>query len=104
VRQAALGVQRAVDRVDDDAARPARAEAPLAELLGDEQEVLAGLLQPPDDRRLGRGVDRRRVVAALAFPDHRLARFPSLEIREHRANVVGRRAARLEPVLHRRRP
>src|SRR5207247_1312752 len=79
---------------DDDAARPAGAEAPLAELLGDEQEVLAGLLQPPHDRRLGRGVDRGRVVAALPRTDDWLRLPPTLQVGEHSAHVLGTAAPR----------
>jgi hypothetical protein len=37
----------------------------LAELLRDEREVLVELLESVDDGRLGRRVDRRRLVAAL---------------------------------------
>ena len=46
------------------------AEAPLAQLLGDQREVCLGMkrLQARDDRGLGGGVDRRRLVAALACP------------------------------------
>ncbi len=72
---AALGVDRAVDGVDDDG-RLGLAERALAELLRDEAELQAGLvrrLEAPDDRCLRRGVDRGRVVAADAAPRDRLA-------------------------------
>ena len=53
--------------------RAAGAERALAELLRDEQEVGLERLEPRHDRVLGRRVDRGRVVAALAVPEHGLA-------------------------------
>ena len=100
VRDAALRVQRAVDRVDDDAARSSRAELPLAELLRDEHEVLARLFEPAHDRRLGGRVDGGRLVAALAGADDRLALGPPGQLGQHAAYVLGRRAAGGEPRLH----
>ena len=47
-------------------ARAARAEDALAELLGDEHEILVQLREAGDDGVLGRLVDRRRIVSALA--------------------------------------
>ena len=69
----ALGVEGAVDRVADDAPGLAASEDPLAELFGDEREVLFERLEPVHDCGLGRRVDRGRVVAALALGEHRLA-------------------------------
>ena len=52
-------------------------ERALAELLGDEREAArSSALEPGDDGVLGGGVDRRRVVAALAAPQHGLALDP----------------------------
>src|SRR5205814_1550855 len=68
----ALGIQGAVDRVDDYVRRTARAEVALAELLRNQREVAARRLEPPDDRGLGGSVDRNGVVASFACADDRL--------------------------------
>jgi hypothetical protein len=101
-RQAPLGVQRAVDRVDDDHPGALAAEAALAQLLGDEPEVDAArmqLLQPRDDDGLGVAVDHCRVVAALALAHDRLAHVARRERGEGRADVGGHLPAEAEPVL-----
>ena len=95
-----FGVDRAVDRVDDDARRAARAEDALAELLRDEHEVGAGRFEPRDDRVLGGRVDRGRVVAAFASAQHRLTLGPRRQADERLLDVGDRRAAESEPVGH----
>ena len=92
-RDAALGVQRAVDRIDDDA--PASV-AELADLLGDDRDVES--LEALQDDALRRRVDRRRVVAALAVRDDRLAFRASRQLREHASHIGRRVAADGEPV------
>src|SRR5439155_6408861 len=94
----ALRVQRPVDRVDDDARLTAGAELHLADLLADEDGVDAGVLEAAQDRALGGGVDRRRLVTALAGADDRFAVGPGWMLREREPNVVHRGAAELEPV------
>ena len=75
-------------------------EHPLAELLGDEREVLVERLEPVHDRGLGGRVDRRRVVAALALAStgSRSTRVGSSA--STRLDVADRVAAHLEPRLH----
>ena len=72
-RQAALGVEAAVDRVDHDAPAAAAAEAALADLLGDHREALTALghaaASTREGRVLGGLVDRDRRVAARAAPE-----------------------------------
>jgi hypothetical protein len=97
----ALGVQRAVDRVADDAPRLAGAEDALPELLRDEREVLVERFQPVDDRGLGGRVDRGRVVAAFAGLQHGLALDPGRQLLEHAPDVADCLAADLQPGLHR---
>src|SRR5207244_6999437 len=97
VRDAPLRVERAVDWVEHDPRRPAAPERLLAELLGDEEEIAARRGQPVDDHLLGGGVDRGRLVAALALADDRLARGPALQFSEHAPHVLRGGAARLEP-------
>ena len=97
----ALGVQRAVDRIDDDAPGLPAPEDPLAELLGDEREVLVERLEPVHDRGLSGGVDRRRVVAALALGEHGLALDSGRQLGEHGLDVADGVAAHLEPRFHR---
>ena len=94
----ALRVHRAVDRVDDDPQRAAGAERALAELLRDEHEVRAERLEPRDDGVLRRSVDRGRVVAALAGPEHRLALVPRRQPLEDRLDVRDAVATEPEPV------
>ena len=69
----ALGVQRAVDRVEHDPRRTAAAELQLAALLRDEHAVDRGGLEAAEDRRFRRGVDGGRLVAPLAGADDGLA-------------------------------
>ena len=76
----------------------ARAEDALAELLRDEHEVGVERLEPGDDGGLGGRVDRGRVVAALARPEHRLALDARRQLREHEVDVGDAVAAELEPV------
>ena len=96
----ALRVHGAVDRVDDDA-EVAAAERALAELLGDEGEVDAvGVqrLEPAQDGPLGRVVDDRRLVAALAGAEHALAIGAAGQLGEDATDVLGAPATELEPV------
>ena len=93
-RDAALRVHRAVDRVDDDSALSACAERAHAELLRDEHEVLVESGESRDDGVLGRLVDRGRLVAALAEPQHRLALGPRRQSRRARRGCPRRRAGR----------
>jgi hypothetical protein len=98
----ALRVHRAVDRVDHDPRRGV-AERPLAELLGDEQELLSlpvQFLESGDHSTLGRLVDRGRVVAADAAGEHRLSLDARRQLVEDTANVRGRGPAELEPGRH----
>src|SRR5919201_2800368 len=101
VRNPALRVQRAVDRVEDDVDATV-AVALLAELLRHEREVEAvlavGALEPRDDRAFRLRVDGRRLVSALAATDDRLALRTRRQIREHRAHVVDGAATDLEPL------
>ena len=97
----ALGVQRAVDRVADDAPRLPAPEDALAELLRDEREALVERLEPVHDGGLGGRVDRGRVVAALAGLQHGLALDARRQLGEHRLDVAHRVAADVEPRLHR---
>jgi hypothetical protein len=48
-RDAALCVDRPVNRIDDDRRRPAGTEGPRPQLLGDEHEVAAALCEARDD-------------------------------------------------------
>ena len=101
--QAALGVERSVDRVDDHhPGAVAIPERPLAELLRDEPErdaALGQLLQPTDRRRLGLAVDDGGVVSPLALADNRLAVVSGGEAAKHVLHVRRHRAAEAEPVL-----
>jgi len=102
VSQPSLRVDRTVDRIDDDACL-GLAEGALAELLGDEQELVAlrvQLLEPRDDRPLGRIVDRGCVVSADARCEHRLALDARRQLVEDAPDVSRRRAAGLEPRPH----
>ena len=80
----------------------ALAERPLAELLGDEHEVLAERGETRDDRVLRCLVDRRRVVAADAELEDGLALDPRRQPLEDVADVLDAEAAGLEPVPSRR--
>ena len=93
-RDAALRVQRAVDRVDHD---PGGAVADDADLLRDDRRAL-DFLQPREDHLLGRRVDRSRLVAALAVADDRLPLGARRQLLEHAAHVLDRLAAEREPV------
>ena len=78
----------------------ARAERPLAELLGDEHEVLAERGETRDHRVLRCLVDGRRLVAADAEPKDGLALDPRRQPLEDDADVLDAEAAGLEPVRH----
>ena len=97
-RDPALRVHRAVDRVDDDPGRAAGAECALAELLRDEEEVGLERLEPRHDRVLGGSVDRGRVVAALACPQHRLTLGPGRQRLQDAVDVRDAAAAESQPV------
>ncbi len=106
-RDVALGVQRAVDRVADDAPWLSRPEHALPELLRDEREVLIERFESMHDGGLGGRVDRRRVVAALTRGEHGLAFDAGRQLGQHAADVADRIAADLEPRLQsgwKRRP
>ena len=104
VRQAALGVQRAVDRVDDDVDVVA-AEVDDAALLADRAEARARVVQPlelGEDAVLGLLVDDERAVAALAALAGLLDALAARRVvAQHLAQAVGGPAAGAEPV---RRP
>ena len=97
-RDSPLRVHRAVDRVDDHPRRAARTERALAELLRDEKNVGLECLEPRDDGVFGGSVDRRRVVAALACPQHRFALGPGRQLLEDALDVCDAPAAEREPV------
>ena len=92
-RDAALRVERAVDRVDHENGVGAFEDP---DLLRDDRS--AGRAEALDDRVLGRLVDRGRLVAALARAEHRLALGAGRHPLEHRLDVGDRRAAELEPL------
>ena len=94
-RDAALRVQRAVDRVDDDGPPPVALDT---DLLADDAHVLAA--EALEDHALGGRVDRRRLVAALARADDRLALGAQRQLVEHARDVVPRVAAERVPVGH----
>ena len=78
-----LGVQRAVDRVDDDPPGLAGAEDPLAELLGDEREVLV-----ERSSRCTTAVSAAASIAVVSSPpspcaEDRLALDAGRQLREH---------------------
>ena len=58
-------------------------------------DLVAGEVR--QDRLLGRGVDRGRLVAAFTFADDNLA-GAALESREYRVDVVARRATQRQPI------
>ena len=91
---AALRVERAVDRVDDDV-RAAVAELPG--LLRHECHV-ADAGEAGEHHALGGGVDRGRVITALPCADDRFAVRPRRQVRQHVAHVAHRLAAEREPV------
>ena len=72
----ALGVQASIDGIADDrhAVATIPEDAP-AQLFRDEGEARRNPFEPGDHRRLGRGVHRGRLVAALAVA-HARARAP----------------------------
>jgi hypothetical protein len=75
-------------------------EPPVAEdthLLAHELHVLAA--KTVEDHRLGGGVDRGRVVAALAVAHHGLAVIATGQLGEHPRDIVPRGTAELQPVL-----
>ena len=63
-----------------------------ADLLADDAHVLAA--EALEDHALGRGVDRRRLVAALAGADDRLALGAQRQLGEHARDVVRARRGR----------
>ena len=93
-RDAALGVERAVDRVDDDERQLCAADA--AYLLRD--DGARGIPQAREDRILRGPVDRRRVVAAEPRPDDRLPLGPRGQALEHGVDVGDGGPTELQPV------
>jgi hypothetical protein len=93
-RDAALGVERAVDRVDDDERQPRHPDA--ADFLRDNRAC--SVAHTGEDDLLGGPVDRRRVIAAEAFPDHRLALGARGHPREHSVDVRNGGAAEFQPL------
>ena len=80
--------------------RPAGPERALAQLLGHEPEVDPARVQRlelRDGRLLGALVHDRRVVAALAAADHRLAVVAGRHVGERDLDVRRDAAAELEP-------
>ena len=94
-RDAALRVQGAVDRIDDD---HGRAAFDATGLFGDDRDV--EIAEPREDRVLGRFVDRGRGVATEPLADDRLALDARRQLLEDGADVQHRRAAEAEPVRH----
>ena len=92
LRLPSIGSQTTVSAV------AAVAEDAPAQLLRDEGEARRNPLEPGDDRRLGRGVHRGRLVAALAVADTGLALQAGRQLVEHPADGRCRVAADLEPV------
>ena len=91
---AALRVERAVDRIDRRRRRArCRSRRPPRRRWSTVEPFEAR-----EDRALGRRVDRRRVVAALAGADDRLAVGARRQLGEHAAHVLDRCAAEGEPV------
>ena len=101
VRQAALGVERAVDRVDHHE-RVGAAEVDGPALLADRREAQALVVEPGElleDRLLGRRVDQQRAVAALpAGPDLAHALDGRGLVAEDAAQRARRAAADAQPV------
>src|SRR4051794_33241058 len=101
VRQAALRVDRAVDRVDDHE-RLRAAELDRAALLADRREaqaLLVELRELCEHGLLGRGVDEQRAVAALtAGADLAHPLRGARTVLEDRAQGAGRTAADPQPV------
>ena len=93
-RDAPLGVERAVDRIDDDERPHLAAEPP--DLLGD--HGARDLAHAGENHVLGRLVDRRRLVAAEPRPDDRFALGSRRQPDEHVVDVRDRCPAELQPV------
>ena len=96
----ALGVDGAVDRVDDDNEAAAVPRGSPAELLRDEREVRARGIELREDRVLRRRVNRGRVVAAEPVSDDGLALGARREVVEDLPDVLDSRPARIEPRAH----
>ncbi len=95
-------VDGAVDGIDHDACLRA-SERALAELLGDQRElnaVLMELLEPRDDDAFSSRVDDGRVVASDACGEHGLPLGAGGKLVELRANVGSGRPADVEPRFH----
>ena len=92
-RNAALRVERAVDRIDDDAPSPV---TDLADLLGDDRDVET--VETRKDHALRCCVDRRCVVTALALRKHGLALGTRRKLGQYATHVVRGAAADREPV------
>ena len=93
-RDAALGVARAVDRVDDQVGRAAAVQVDVAALLGDDGHRDVERLELAEDRVLGGAVDDERDVAALAAAGGHRAVGGLGEARELGAHAVAPRGGR----------
>ena len=94
-RDAALCVERSIDRVDDEERQRLGTEP--ADLLRD--DCPGSLAHAREDRLLRGLVDRGRVVAAQPRSHDGLALGSRREPLEHRVDVGDRRAAELQPVV-----
>src|SRR6185436_17706904 len=102
-REAALRVEAAVDRVDDEAPAAASAVAALADLLGDDGEALAVAGEALEHRQggvLGRAVDGHRQIAAGAA-SQLVGPVRAGNGGDGRGDAVAHGAADLEPALDR---
>ena len=100
-RDAALRIDGAVDRVEDDRDRAVCGRRAMAEFLRDEREVDSGRVQQRHDGLLGCRVDGCRIVAALPAADDQLALVASGQLGEHRLDLGGCCTAERQPVRHR---
>ena len=95
-RDAALRVERAVDRIDDDAPAAVTGDAGL---LADDRHVAAAA-QAFENHPFGRRVDGGGVVAAEAGADDRLTLRTAGKLAEHGGDVVAGGATEGEPLVH----
>ena len=94
----ALRIQRTVDRIEDDAHCTSGPEPHLAHFLRDEDAVDSRLFESANDCPLSGGVNRGRLVAALARAHHRLAVGSGWQLGEREPHVLHRSPAELEAI------